>query len=78
MPDYKAMYVKLFHAQVKIVDALQHAQAVIEQVQQETERMAMESRDPVYLADKMVPFDKSKAEKERDAPPLPHTVPESM
>lgn len=77
-PDYKAMYCKLFHAQVKVVDALQYAQAVIEQVRQETEGLAMESPDPVCLADQIVPFGEGHAETEQDAPPPPHPVPERM
>lgn len=77
-PDYRAMYCKLFCARVKVVDALQYAQAVIEQVQRETEGMAMESPKAVCLAAVLGPCSESTAEIEQDALPTPHTMPESI
>ena len=50
MPDYKEMYNRLCHAQAKLDYLFAEAQAIISEVQQETERMYVESKDPVAFS----------------------------
>ena len=50
MPDYKEMYNKLCHAQAKLDYLLEEARAVIRDVQQETEHLYLEAKEPVELA----------------------------
>lgn len=50
MPDYKAMYCKLCHAQAKLDYLFEEARAVISEVQRETERLYVESNDPIVLS----------------------------
>ncbi len=49
MPNYKEMYNKLCHAQAKLDYLFEEARAIIREAQQETERMYLESKDPVIL-----------------------------
>lgn len=49
LPDYKEMYNKLCHAQAKLDYLLGEARAVIIEAQQETEKMYLDSNDPVAL-----------------------------